>query len=174
MIWSKLCIEGTPGCGGTGQCWAVSSQSVPALLRSDGSWMCTFPRLCHRSHVRTCVLRLLVGVCVFSSVALGIWGGRENSCRSRTDEWPWFVGLCFLFHFKTAVCFSGGEQWFACLDFQSFLKKVTYMPIFVRGEGQGNAFNYRNIPLKLCIPMNRDCRCMQPKKPKPHQLFFCL
>lgn len=89
-----------------GQCWAVSSQSVLAPLSwqdLDVHVLLAVPwQLCENLAVK-----VPGWVCMFSSVALGT--GRENSCRSRTADWPWFVGLCFLFHFKTGVwCFSEG------------------------------------------------------------------
>lgn len=151
------------------------SQSAPAPLSTDRSWMCTFSCLCHRRCVRTCQWRFLVGVCVcipgWGSHLLDWAFGKGEKTVAEAD-WPWFVGLCFLFHFKTGVWrFGSGEKWFACLG---FIWKVTYMPIFKWEEWERNYFNKWNMPLKLCIPMNRDCRYIQPKKPKPCQLFYSI
>lgn len=49
------------------------------------------------------------GLCVLIC-GTGHLGRERKQLQSRTDEWLWFVGLCFLFHFKTGVwCFSSGE-----------------------------------------------------------------
>lgn len=99
-------------------CWAVShphSHSVLAVLCHGSRCLCTFCRWWHRTPVRTsCLLRFLVGarVCVFSLVTLGVWGGRESSCRSGTANWACFFSSCFLLHFKTGVwCFSSVFLW---------------------------------------------------------------
>lgn len=122
------------------------------------------------ARMRTCCpLRFLVGVgvCMFSSVALGIWGGRESSCRSRTADWAWFFSSCFLSHFKTEFDVSIGENSGLLVWVFNFLKNFIYISILKWKEWQGNSlFKRWNTPLRFCIPMNRDCRCIKPKGTK--------
>lgn len=171
MIRSKLCIEGTPGWRGKG-----SAEQFPHSLFwplwADRTWMCTFSWLCPGSCVRTWLWRFLVG-----SVCSHLWHWAFGEGEKTVAEAEQLIDhdlLVYAFYSTLKQEFDvsvRGNSGLLVWVFRDFYNSYLYA-YFKWGEWQGNASDNWNIPLKLCIPLNRDCTYIQSKNPKQHQLFF--